>query len=272
MTKEPSVIEPSDELSSSVLEDGDYNLSALNGESEVSSITADDQPCMTSTDASAKRQIVSILRNSTRFRYQGKHQHQRRSSNQSGHDDKGQDELEDNGQPSHWPTDRPSVRFIDGATNQSLYKSPVTSFIHRPYTEPSELSNLYYTSIDFDQFKREYRALVKAQRRKRIGKSDVPNNDETSMKKSSFWRSKFYGRFYDPSHSPFSQPEEEEKEYRGSSSSAGLFSSVFDVAKEAASIFNGSGNYSYYQNQTSPQSKARQQQQLLVDTLYSNLF
>ena len=107
-----------------------------------------------------------------------------------------------------------------------------------------------------------------------MGRTDDPSKDDVSMKKNSFWRSKVHERFYDPSNGTFSQPAEEEKEYRSSSSSAGLFSSVFDVAKEAVSIFSGSSNYSYYQNQTSPQSKSRQQQQqqLLVDTLYSNLF
>lgn len=268
MTLDSSVIQRSDDLFSLVSKDGDNSLCTLDDESDDCSLTTSaEQPCLASADAPAKCQIVSILRHSTRFSHQNKH----RSAICDG-----PDETEDNGQPQHWPTDRPSVHFIDELINQTSqppHTTPVTSLMYRPYTEVSELSNLYYTSVDFDQFKREYRALLKAQRRRKMGKTDDPRKDELSMKKSSFWRSKVHGRFYDPSNGTFSQPAEEEKEYRSSSSSAGLFSSVFDVAKEAVSIFSGSSNYSYYQNQTSPPSKTRQQQQqLLVDTLYSNLF
>lgn len=168
---------------------------------------------------------------------------------------------------SHWPTLR-RVHFIDDHSTESV----VTGTIYRDYTEYAEVSNYYYTAADFDQFKREYRSLLKAQRRRKQGmqvSADEAKNNGGLIKNSSFWRSKAHGRFYDPSNGTFSQPE---KEQISTSSNAGVFSSVFDVAKEAVSLFSGSSNYSYYQNQASPHSKARQQQQLLVDTLYSNLF
>lgn len=174
------------------------------------------------------------------------------------------DDHEEGAQPAHWPALRQSVHFITSSPSQSV----VTAITYRPYTEPEEVSELYYRADDFDLFKREYRALLKAQRLRKRGiamsAATEAKHDGGLLKNSSFWPSKVRGKSNDSSRGTFSEP--------SSSSRGSVFSSVFDVAKEAVSLFSGSPNYSYYQNQSSPQNKARQQQQLLVDTLYSNLF
>lgn len=223
---------------------------------------------------------VGILKSSSRYSCQPQ------QCESEGNDD--QPDENDVALPSHWPTYRPSVRFIDDSSNIFSSASVVTSIRYRPLTPYSELSKLYYSSADYARFKHEYRTLVKAQRRRGRGAAcpgDQAKNDGGGlMKNSSFWRSKVHERYYDASNSTFSSSSNGNEECGGSSSNgslstAAVFSSVFDVAREAVSIFSGSSNYSFYQNQSSSSqqqqhcaaSKARQQQ-LIVDTLYLNLF
>jgi hypothetical protein len=224
-----------------------------------------EQPSSSSIDPPSKHQLLGILRQSPRYSSQCQ-QRREKSTDPPSADDQ-QAVSDDDAQPAHWPTLRASIHFIDH-TNPS--QPLVTSINYRPYTEYSEVSKLYYTSVDFDQFKREYRALLKTQRRRKASTTDA-NSNGVLTKNSSIWRSKVHGSVHDSSND--SSYQHEEKDHCSTSSSAGIFSSVFDVAKEAVAIFSGSSNFSYYQNQqTSPANKARQQQQLLVDTLYSNLF
>lgn len=178
--------------------------------------------------------------------------------------------------PSRWSatenitsSDRPSVQFAT---------SIVASTTYRPYTPLSEVPTLYYSGADFAQFKREYRVLVNAQRERKARLAGDSNTSGGLMKDSSFWRNKAHGR-YDASNGSLSQSSCSQREH--SSSSSGIFSSVFDVAREAVSIFsNGaqSTNYSYYQSPPSPKTPkkdcpvAKQQRQQMLDTLYLNLF
>jgi hypothetical protein len=222
-----------------------------------------EQPSTSSMDPPASSLLVGILKQPRYSRSASPV-----TSKQEGSiDAPSSDDHEEDAQPAHWPTLRQSVHFINSNIS-SPSQSVVTAITYRPYTEPEEVSELYYTADDFDLFKREYRALLKAQRLRKRGiamsAANEAKNDGGLLKNSSFWPSKVRGKSNDSSDGTFSQP--------SFSSRGSVFSSVFDVAKEAVSLFSGSPNYSYYQNQSSPQNKARQQQQLLVDTLYSNLF
>ena len=194
----------------------------------------------------SKPQIVGILKQP--YRYSTHFQNDSNEQQQAQRED---------GIPSYWPTHHKSVHFVNDHTDPSQSPPVVTLINYRPFTEESEISKLYYTAVEFNQFKREYRALLKTQRRRKLVDNEDVKNKGGLIPKSSFWTRKVQGRF------------EEEVEYCSKSSSAGVFSSVFDVAKGAVSVFSGSSNYSYYQN--APMSSKRQQQ-LLVDTLYSNLF
>eukprot|EP00804_Cyclotella_cryptica_P017283 CCRYP_016840-RA/>CCRYP_016840-RA protein AED:0.20 eAED:0.20 QI:0/-1/0/1/-1/1/1/0/302 len=236
-------------------------------------------------DTPIRLPLVGILKSPSRYSSQQQQQQQHpEADNPDGSDDR--QEENDSAPPSHWPMYRPSVHFIDDPANIHPSSSIVTSIYYRPYTPYSDLSKLYYSSSDFAHFKREYRALVNAQRRRNRDAATDAKNGGGLMKNSSFWRSKVHGRYYDASHSTFCPSSNDGNEecnssssHQGQLSTAAIFSSVFDVAREAVSIFSGSSNYSYYQNQCSspPQkqhgamSKARQQQ-LMVDTLYLNLF
>ena len=204
----------------------------------------------------SKPQIVGILKQPHRYST-----HFQNDSNEQ------QQAQREDGIPSYWPTHHKSVHFVNDHTDPSQSPPVVTLINYRPFTEESEISKLYYTAVEFNQFKREYRALLKTQRRRKLVDNEDVKNKGGLIPKSSFWTSKVQGRF-DSSNSTNSQPKEE-LEYCSKSSNAGVFSSVFDVAKGAVSVFSGSSNYSYYQN--APMSSKRQQQ-LLVDTLYSNLF
>jgi hypothetical protein len=198
-----------------------------------------EQPSTASMDPPAGPLLVGILK-------QPRYSSSVTSKQEGPIDAPSSDDFEvDDAQPAHWPALRQSVHFINGNTS-SPSQSVVTSIIYRPYTEPEEVSELYYTSEDFNLFKREYRALLKAQHRRRQGIA-ISKSDEAKNNRGL-------------------------KETSSSVGGGSLFSSVFDVAKEAVNLFSGSANYSYHQNQISPQNKARQQHQLLLDTMYSNLF
>lgn len=227
------------------------------GMADFSTGTEDLEQHTSSTELS-QPQIIGILKQS--YRYSNDLQNE---PNEQQHAQR-EDVI-----PSHWPTYRKRVHFVNDHTDPSQSPPVVTSINYRPFTEESEISELYYTAAEFKQFKLEYRALLKAQLRRKLANSEDVKNQGGLIPTSSFWRSKVQGRFVS-SNSTNPRPKEE-MEHCSKSSNAGVFSSVFDVAKGAVSVFSGGSNYySYYQN--APMSPKRQQQQLLVDILYSNLF
>jgi hypothetical protein len=203
--------------------------------------------------------------------------------------------------PSHWPTasaaatitKRQRVHFADGPRRiiSSSPPSVVTAIYYRPRTPISDVSSLYYSALDVKNFKREFRALLRSQKLarqrlqhdsdERMSSTDT-NRDTTTVqhRDNSFWRSKV-SRWSAQTSATSATVLSVEKDDRESNQDitdsddiidsvpppdhegGGIFSSVFDVAREAVSLFGTSS--SYYQKERTPQQI---QHHHLVDTLY----
>eukprot|EP00574_Skeletonema_japonicum_P008301 CAMPEP_0201717880 /NCGR_PEP_ID=MMETSP0593-20130828/3546_1 /ASSEMBLY_ACC=CAM_ASM_000672 /TAXON_ID=267983 /ORGANISM="Skeletonema japonicum, Strain CCMP2506" /LENGTH=289 /DNA_ID=CAMNT_0048208055 /DNA_START=48 /DNA_END=917 /DNA_ORIENTATION=- len=204
--------------------------------------------------------------------------------------------------PSHWPK-RQRVDFADGP-RRTISASPpsvVTAIYYRPRTPVADIPSLYYSALDVKNFKREFRALLRSQKlaRQRLQQnseerlsstdniSDAAHSQERTTTvqhhDNSFWRSKVSrwsaqtkatsAAVADPSSSCINRASSQINDDcdddvdSPSSAQGGIFSSVFDVAREAASLFGTSSSGSssaYYQKDRAPQ----QNQIHLIDTLY----
>jgi len=261
--------------------------------------------------------------------------------------------LSKNTMPTHWPglalqqslSSSSSSSSYDNNNNHnsnSVTFAPylITCTNFRPRTHILDIPNLYYSPLDIARFKREYKRLVREQKRKNnLVRLQVEEEETTQPPRqqqqhdNTFWRSKVGRRwtaapnntaavaadgivpqvtmtsvelsdsqshdatsiendnedlFHDPLNDGtfvssscttiLSSESEADAPYYG-----GIFSSVFDVAREAVSILNGGGpHYStttttalHDSSSNSNGSKKRQQQSLcsstslhLVDTLY----
>ena len=203
--------------------------------------------------------------------------------------------------PPHWPK-RLRVHFADGPRRpiSSSPPSVVTAIYYRPRTPVADVPSLYYSALDVKIFKREFRALLKSQK---LARQRLQQNSEERLSSStnvsdaacsqvrtttvqhrdnSFWRSKVSRWSAQTKTTPTTVSEEDtssvgngesnqcitdydDEVHSPSSGQGGIFSSVFDVAREAASIFGtSSGSSSYYHKDRVPQ----QNQNHLIDTLY----
>ncbi len=212
-----------------------------------------------------------------------------------------QQEVSLSSPPPHWPR-RQRVHFADGPrrTISSSPPSVVTAIYYRPRTPIADVSSLYYSALDVKNFKREFRALLRSQKlarqrlqqnsEERLSSTDISDAAQSQERTTtvqhhdnSFWRSKVSrwsaqtkatsAAVTEPPSScinkaPSSQINddcEDDVDSPSSSSQGGIFSSVFDVAREAASLFGtSSGSSAYYQRDRAPQ----QNQNHLIDTLY----
>lgn len=194
--------------------------------------------------------------------------------------------------PSHWPKGL-RVHWADGP-RRPLSSSPpsvVTAIYTRPRTLPTDVSALYYSALDVKNFKREFRALLRSQK---LAKQRLQQNSEQRFSEerttttlqhrdNSFWRSKVSrwsaqtkatstvsdspASDYDE-ESLYSTDDEAVDSMSQSHEGGGIFSSVFDVAREAVSIFgtsstSTSSSSAYYQKDRAPQHHHH-----LIDTLY----
>ena len=176
--------------------------------------------------------------------------------------------------PSHWPTAsaatkhfrRRRVHFADGLQRRLSSSPPsvVTAIYFRERTPLSDISLLYYSTLDIKNFKREFRALLRAQRltRERMGQNSEERITMTSSSTSSSAASADGGDVKEDTSSSCSDGPSRcnntttfESSRQGSS--GGFFSSVFDV------VFGTSNSSSYYQK-----DKPTFHHHHLVDTLY----
>ena len=191
--------------------------------------------------------------------------------------------------PAHWPSTPPTRRSV------SFPPHPVTEVRERERTHILDVPSLFYSAREIRQFKRDFREVIrKAQSRNSSPTEDTiasPTEKVAQSHDNSFWRSKVAGKWSLSSSRVAPQPEEDKSTLScdqsieqaleidplndGSSisvvsgeSSGGIFSSVFDVAREVAGVLNGAaaapGSRSFYQsdNQSSLATT------LVVDTLY----
>jgi hypothetical protein len=193
--------------------------------------------------------------------------------------------------PSHWPTAsaaatmmRQRVHFADGPGRimSSSPPSVVTAIYYRPRTPIADVSSLYYSALDVKNFKREFRALLRSQKiaRQRLQQNSDERMSSTDTNRgtttvqhrdNSFWRSKVSRWSAQTSAAATQESNQDITEYDDIIDSVsppdpqlgGIFSSVFDVAREAVSLFGASS--SYYQKDKAPQQI---QHHHLVDTLY----
>lgn len=213
----------------------------------------------------------------------------------------GPSSLSSSSLPPHWPK-RQRVHFADGPRRpiSSSPPSVVTAIYYRPRTPVADVPSLYYSALDVKNFKREFRALLKSQK---LARQRLQQNSEERLSSStnvsnaacpqvrtttvqhrdnSFWRSKVSRWSAQTKTTPTTVSEDTSSVGNGESSQCitdyddevhsvpssgqgGIFSSVFDVAREAASIFGtSSGSSSYYHKDRVPQ----QNQNHLIDTLY----
>lgn len=195
-----------------------------------------------------------------------------------------------------------SVHFADGPRRiiSSSPPSVVTAIYYRPRTPVADVSSLFYSALDVKNFKREFRALLRSQKlaRQRLQQnsdermsSTTDNNTTTAVQHydNSFWRSKVsrWSAQTSATSATVSEPQPPSSGESDSQESSqdiitttdcddivadsispsnheggGIFSSVFDVAREAVSLFGSSSNSAYYQKDQAPQHHH------LVDTLY----
>lgn len=191
--------------------------------------------------------------------------------------------------PAHWPSTPPTPRSV------SFPAHPVTEVRERERTHIEDVPTLFYSSRDIRQFKRDFRELIRKSRSRNSSPSEdaVASPTEKDVQQphdNSFWRSKVAGRWSLSSSRVAPQPEEDEStlsddqhieqaiendhlndgSFIGSASgdsmlsSGGMFSSVFDVAREVAGVLNGvSSSRCFYQSESSQTATT-----LIVDTLY----
>eukprot|EP00984_Skeletonema_dohrnii_P012164 scaffold4908_cov103-Skeletonema_dohrnii-CCMP3373.AAC.4 len=180
-------------------------------------------------------------------------------------------------QPPHWPK-RQRVHFVDEPRRKISSSPPsvITAIYYRPRTPIADVSSLYYSALDVKNFKREFRALLRSQEltRQRFERLSLTadTTDDVACPTvqhhgSSFWRSKvsrwsaqakevtYASNASDP---PLSDGNEESNQYITDcdddvdyssippSSQGGIFSSVFDVAREAVSLLGTSSSSAYY--------------------------
>lgn len=207
-----------------------------------------------------------------------------------------QQEVSLSSPPPHWPK-RKRVHFADGPrrTISSSPPSVVTAIYYRPRTPIADVSSLYYSALDVKNFKREFRALLRSQKlarqrlqrnsEERLSSTDIYNAARSQERTTtvqhhdnSFWRSKVSrwsaqtkaasAAVTEPPSSSSGQINddcEDDVDSPSSFAQGGIFSSVFDVAREAASLFGtSSGSSAYYLRDRAPQ----QNQNHLIDTLY----
>eukprot|EP00986_Skeletonema_menzelii_P008304 scaffold3452_cov130-Skeletonema_menzelii.AAC.3 len=202
--------------------------------------------------------------------------------------------------PSHWPK-RQRVHFADGPRRpiSSSPPSVITAIYYRPRTPVADVPSLYYSALDVKNFKREFRALLKSQKLARqrlqqnseerlssttdVSHAACPQGRTTTTvhhRDNSFWRSKVsrWSAQTKPTSATVSDDlssggngestnqciTDYDDEVHSPSGPGGIFSSVFDVAREAASLFGTSGSSTYYHKDRAPQ----QNQNHLIDTLY----
>ena len=192
--------------------------------------------------------------------------------------------------PPHWPK-RQRVHFADGPRRpiSSSPPSVITAIYYRPRTPVADVPSLYYSALDVKNFKREFRALLKSQKlaRQRLQQNSeervteqVRTTTTVQHRDNSFWRSKVsrWSAQTKPTSAAVSDDMSSggngessnqcitdcDDEVHSPSGPGGIFSSVFDVAREAASLFGTSSSSSYYHKDRAPQ----QNQNHLIDTLY----
>jgi hypothetical protein len=175
--------------------------------------------------------------------------------------------------PSHWPTAsaatklfrRRRVHFADGLQRRLSSSPPsvVTAIYFRERTPLSDISSLYYSALDIKNFKREFRALLRAQKltRERMGQNSEERITMTSSSTSSSAASADGGDVKEDTSSCSDGPTRCNNTTTCESSrqggSGGFFSSVFDV------VFGTSNSSSYNQK-----DKPTFHHYHLVDTLY----
>jgi len=211
-----------------------------------------------------------------------------------------QQEVSLSSPPPHWPR-RQRVHFADGPrrTISSSPPSVVTAIYYRPRTLIADVSSLYYSALDVKNFKGEFRALLRSQKlarqrlkqnsEERLSSTDISDAAHSQERTTtvqhhdnSFWRSKVsrWSAQAKTASAAVAEPPSsctnrasssqinddcEDDIDCPSSGQGGIFSSVFDVAREAASLFGtSSGSSAYYQRDRAPQ----QNQNHLIDTLY----
>ena len=179
--------------------------------------------------------------------------------------------------PSHWPTAsaatkhfrRRRVHFADGLQRRLSSSPPsvVTAIYFRERTPLCDISLLYYSALDIKNFKREFRALLRAQRltRERMGQNSEERITMTSPSSMSSSAASADGGDVkeDTSSSCSDGPTRCNNTTSCESSrqggSGGFFSSVFDVVFGTSN----SSSSSYYQK-----DKPTFHHHHLVDTLY----
>jgi len=178
-------------------------------------------------------------------------------------------------QPPHWPKLQ-RVHFADERPRKISSSPPsvITAIYYRPRTPIADVSSLYYSALDVKNFKREFRALLRSQElaRQRFERlSPTADTTDTDVAcptvqhhDNSFWRSKVsrwsaqtkeVTSAATASDPPSSGGNEESNQYITDcdddvdytpSSQGGIFSSVFDVAREAVSLLGTSSSSAYY--------------------------
>jgi len=204
-------------------------------------------------------------------------------------------------QPPHWPK-RQRVHFADGPRRKISSSPPsvITAIYYRPRTPIADISSLYYSALDVKNFKREFRALIRSQKlaRQRLQQNSEERLSTTATTDAScpqertsavqhhdnsFWRSKvsrWSAQTKEATSATVSNPpssggnedythcitdcDDDVDSSISPSAQGGIFSSVFDVAREAASLFGTSSSNAYYQKDRAQQ----QSQHHLIDTLY----
>ena len=175
--------------------------------------------------------------------------------------------------PSHWPTAsaatlstkhfrRRRVHFADGLQRRLSSSPPsvVTAIYFRERTPLSDVSSLYYSALDIKNFKREFRALLRAQKltRERMGQNSEERITMTSPSAAAPHDDvkEDTSSCNDDGPSKCNTTTCESSRQGGS---GGFFSSVFDV------VFGTSNSSSSYYCQ---KDKPTFHHHHLVDTLY----
>jgi hypothetical protein len=173
--------------------------------------------------------------------------------------------------PSHWPTAsaatlstkhfrRRRVHFADGLQRRLSSSPPsvVTAIYFRERTPLSDISSLYYSALDIKNFKREFRALLRAQRltRERMGQNSEERITMTSPPAAGGDVKKDTSSSCSDGPSRCNNTTTFESSRQGGS--GGFFSSVFDV------VFGTSNSSSSYYQKDKPTFHHYH----LVDTLY----
>ncbi|EJK62876.1 hypothetical protein THAOC_16496 [Thalassiosira oceanica] len=194
--------------------------------------------------------------------------------------------------PAHWPSTPPTRRSV------SFPAQPVTEVRERERTNIIDVPSLFYSAREIRQFKRDFREVIRKARSRNTSPSEdtvatpTTPTENTQPHDNSFWRSKVAGRWSLSSSRVVPQPEEDKSALSSDQSieqaldidplndgssiglvsgelSGGMFSSVFDVAREVAGVLNGvtaapSSRCFYQSDNLSSQSATT----LIVDTLY----